>query len=108
MIGSPMTTSCRLRLSLRNKSPEETSPVEEEGRRSLEDDWPAPPEDPEDPDRGLASAFSPYLSGLPGYWRTVVQHKILSGVDANGALLVEMAGDGVLRPLHAGEVSIRL
>ena len=37
-----------------------------------------------------------------------VQRARARGVDANGALLVEMAGDGVLRPLHAGEVSIRL
>lgn len=41
-------------------------------------------EDPEDPDRGLASATSPYISKLPGYWDTVVQHKLLTGRDANG------------------------
>ena len=42
-------------------------------------------EDPQDPDRGLASAYSPNLSTLPGYWRTVVQHKLLTGWDANGS-----------------------
>lgn len=33
----------------------------------------------------LASAGSPYVSNLPGYWRTVVQHKLLTGRDANGS-----------------------
>lgn len=42
-------------------------------------------EDPEDPDRGLASAGSPYISQLPGFWPTVVQHKLLTGRDANGS-----------------------
>jgi Bacterial Ig domain len=42
-------------------------------------------EDPEDEERGLASATSPYISGLPGYWPTVIQHKLLTGLDANGA-----------------------
>lgn len=41
-------------------------------------------EDPEDPERGLASATSPYISKLPGYWDTVVQHKLQTGRDANG------------------------
>lgn len=34
---------------------------------------------------GLASATSPYISELPGYWRTVVQHKLQTGRDANGS-----------------------
>ncbi|MBB2989052.1 hypothetical protein FHR72_000509 [Mycolicibacterium iranicum] len=42
-------------------------------------------EDPNDPDRGLASASSDYISKLPGYWQTVVQHKLLTGRDANGS-----------------------
>jgi hypothetical protein len=33
----------------------------------------------------LASAGSGLVSGAPGFWRTVVQNKILSGVDSNGA-----------------------
>jgi hypothetical protein len=33
----------------------------------------------------LASAFSPLISEAPGYWRTVVQNKLISGVDSNGA-----------------------
>lgn len=34
--------------------------------------------------RTLAWAWSDPLSQEPGYWRTVVQNKIISGVDANG------------------------
>lgn len=41
-------------------------------------------EDPTDPERGLASASSDYISKLPGYWQTVIQHKLLTGRDANG------------------------
>lgn len=41
-------------------------------------------EDDPDGDK-LASAGSDLISGDPGFWRTVVQNKILSGVDANGA-----------------------
>ncbi|MGE2732099.1 Ig-like domain-containing protein [Mycolicibacterium vaccae] len=38
-----------------------------------------------DPDTTtLASAFSPYVSGRPGFHRTVVQQKLLTGRDANG------------------------
>ncbi len=33
----------------------------------------------------LASAGSPLISEQPGFWRTVVQHKLLTGTDANGA-----------------------
>ncbi|ODQ89483.1 hypothetical protein BHQ18_13700 [Mycolicibacterium flavescens] len=33
----------------------------------------------------LASAGSPLISEEPGFWRTVVQHKLLTGSDANGA-----------------------
>ncbi|WP_347133277.1 Ig-like domain-containing protein [Mycobacterium sp. DL] len=33
----------------------------------------------------LASAFSPYISELPGYWPTVVQYKLQTGRDANGS-----------------------
>ena len=33
----------------------------------------------------LASATSPLISELPGYWRTVVQHKLQTGRDANGS-----------------------
>ncbi|PRC46451.1 hypothetical protein C6A85_90015, partial [Mycobacterium sp. ITM-2017-0098] len=33
----------------------------------------------------LASAGSPYVSNLPGFFRTVVQHKLLTGRDANGS-----------------------
>lgn len=35
--------------------------------------------------RTLASAGSALLSESPGYWNTVVQHKLLTGKDANGA-----------------------
>ncbi|MGU3501788.1 Ig-like domain-containing protein [Mycobacterium sp. C31M] len=35
--------------------------------------------------RTLASAGSSLLSENPGYWNTVVQHKLLTGRDANGA-----------------------
>lgn len=42
-------------------------------------------EDPTNEDRGLASAYSPYTTKLPGYWRTVVQYKLLTGRDANGS-----------------------
>jgi hypothetical protein len=39
------------------------------------------------PTRGasLASAGSNFVSDDPGFWRTVVQNKLLSGVDSNGA-----------------------
>jgi hypothetical protein len=33
----------------------------------------------------LASAGSPYISNLPGFFRTVVQQKLLTGRDANGS-----------------------
>ena len=33
----------------------------------------------------LASAGSGLISSLPGFWSTVVQNKLISGVDANGA-----------------------
>ena len=39
----------------------------------------------------LASAGSNLTSGYAGFWRTVVQNKLLSGVDSNGA-----AADGVI------------
>ena len=39
----------------------------------------------------LASAGSDLISNRPGYWRTVVQNKLLSGKDSNGA-----AADGVI------------
>jgi len=35
--------------------------------------------------RTLASAGSALLSESPGYWNTLVQHKLLTGKDANGA-----------------------
>lgn len=35
--------------------------------------------------RTLAWASSEPISGEPGYWRTVVQNKIISGIDSNGA-----------------------
>ena len=36
-------------------------------------------------DGTLASAGSPLISSAPGFWRTVVQNKLISGVDSNGA-----------------------
>jgi Big-like domain-containing protein len=36
-------------------------------------------------DASLAGAGSDLVSGEPGFWRTVVQNKLLSGVDSNGA-----------------------
>jgi hypothetical protein len=39
----------------------------------------------------LASAGSGLISSAPGFWRTVVQNKLISGVDSNGA-----AADGVI------------
>ena len=42
-------------------------------------------EDPEDPDRNLASAGSDDISKLPGYWPSVIQHKLQTGRDANGS-----------------------
>ncbi|MBV5246275.1 cadherin-like domain-containing protein [Mycolicibacterium sp. PAM1] len=42
-------------------------------------------EDPTDPERGLAAAGSDYISKLPGYWPTVVQQKLQTGRDVNGA-----------------------
>ncbi|VEG58696.1 WD40 domain-containing protein [Mycolicibacterium aurum] len=41
--------------------------------------------DIENSDDLLASAGSPHISNLPGYWRTVVQQKLLTGRDANGS-----------------------
>lgn len=35
--------------------------------------------------RTLASAGSPLISTEPGFWPTVVQHELLTGIDANGA-----------------------
>lgn len=37
-----------------------------------------------DPSSSLASAGSNLVSGNPGFWRTVVQNKLISGVDSNG------------------------
>lgn len=42
-------------------------------------------EDDRDPSASLASAGSALAGGEPGYWNTVVQRKLLSGVDPNGA-----------------------
>ena len=42
-------------------------------------------EDDRDPQSSLASAGSDPVSEDPGFWDTVVQHKLLTGVDANGA-----------------------
>jgi Bacterial Ig domain len=39
----------------------------------------------------LATAGSDLISGAPGFWRTVAQNKLLSGVDSNGA-----AADGTI------------
>lgn len=39
----------------------------------------------------LASAGSGLISSAPGFWRTVVQNKLISGIDSNGA-----AADGVI------------
>jgi hypothetical protein len=36
-------------------------------------------------DGTLASAGSPLVSSAPGFWQTVVQNKLISGVDSNGA-----------------------
>lgn len=41
--------------------------------------------DLEDDEELLASAGSPSISKLPGFWRTVVQNKLQTGRDANGA-----------------------
>lgn len=41
--------------------------------------------DLEDDEELLASAGSPNVSKLPGFWRTVVQNKLQTGRDANGA-----------------------
>lgn len=39
----------------------------------------------------LASAGSDLISNAPGFWRTVVENKLLTGVDSNGA-----AADGII------------
>jgi hypothetical protein len=36
-------------------------------------------------DGTLASAGSPLISSAPGFWQTVVQNKLISGIDSNGA-----------------------
>jgi len=45
----------------------------------------------DDNEGDLASAGSDLINGNRGYWRTVVQNKLLSGADSNGA-----AADGVI------------